>query len=149
MGVVLRRLENASRTLKMQLDMKTRDISHYRRKLVEADKQWRIARITQEPSLIDWEIKVQELRMKMAHNVVSRAFRSKGQMHAQWRMEMARYRAAKVRLKENFSEELRTWRADGGGLDNGVTPSPYKYRLSFTPAAAAEAFKAWRAGQSS
>eukprot|EP00930_Biecheleria_cincta_P037185 TRINITY_DN25511_c0_g1_i2.p1 TRINITY_DN25511_c0_g1~~TRINITY_DN25511_c0_g1_i2.p1 ORF type:complete len:2920 (-),score=585.79 TRINITY_DN25511_c0_g1_i2:359-8347(-) len=145
--MVLRRIENTSRTLKMQLDMKTRDVFYCRKKIVEIDKRWKTARTTKEPTLVDWEIKVQELRMNLAQKVVLRAFRSKGHMHSKWRMEMSRYRAAQVRLKDNFAEALKNWRADGGGLDNGVTPNPYKHCLSFTPAAASQAFKVWREGQ--
>eukprot|EP00931_Biecheleriopsis_adriatica_P040923 TRINITY_DN23437_c0_g1_i1.p1 TRINITY_DN23437_c0_g1~~TRINITY_DN23437_c0_g1_i1.p1 ORF type:complete len:2556 (+),score=547.58 TRINITY_DN23437_c0_g1_i1:131-7798(+) len=131
--VVIIRLENQCRRLRLHTEAKLREVSNFRNKVLQSDEKWRNNRVGTEPTLIDLEMMATDLRTQLARNVITRA-RFGDKAEDEWKAKMSQYRSAKARLMGHLDAVIKDWRKDGNVHSAASTiPNPWKLNLAFTP----------------
>ncbi|CAE7359194.1 unnamed protein product [Symbiodinium natans] len=68
--VLLTRLENQCRSLRLSVEVKMSEIEVARRRLADANRRWRANRTQKEPTLVDLEIQAYDIRRELAMSVL-------------------------------------------------------------------------------
>lgn len=89
--ILLSRLENQSRSLRLKVEAKMDELEVGRQRLADANRRWQSNRTLTEPTLVDLEIQAYDIRRELAVSVLRWVRKDRSEALNEWRTQMAKY----------------------------------------------------------